>query len=225
MNKTYTLTSTDGKGGQRSSWNSGYWDDYSLFATTGAQQLIGGDSSGGKFATYFKFDQTTLSTLSSKTIISVSLTITVKSGSIPSSGSTMYPIGLKATSTAGASSGNTAWKRTSANDAPLSVGYLRNQTSGGGQIIADNTQITINLGTNLPQYGVVIGPGSSSTSSYVELTTSGTATLTVVIQLDNTIRVVNNSSLNTYQIYVVENNSLVPYIANVVTSGALVPYS
>lgn len=179
MAKTYTLTSTDAKGGQRSSWNSGYWGDYALFETTGARQLVGGNSSGGKFAVYFKFDQATLSSMRSKTVTSVKFKFTVASGSIPPNGTQSYAIGLKADSAAGASSGNTAWQRSTVNDAPSTVGYLCNQTNGGGQIIAHNTLMTIDLGTTVPMYGLVIGPGSSSVSGNVELVTSGTATLEV----------------------------------------------
>ncbi|MBQ3106276.1 MAG: hypothetical protein IJC51_02205, partial [Eggerthellaceae bacterium] len=76
MAKTYQLTSTDMKGGNRSNWNSGYWQQYALFANTGARQLVGGDG-GTYFATYIKFDPATLASLRAKTVTSVKLTITV----------------------------------------------------------------------------------------------------------------------------------------------------
>ena len=180
MAKTYTLTSTDAKGGNRSSWNSGYWGSYSLFANTGARQLIGGDGST-YFTTYIKFDESTLTTLRSKTVTSIKLTITVKTGTIPPNGSQSYPIGIKANSLSGTTSQTDAWLRTSSGGAARTIGYIYNQTSGGGSIAANNTQLTIDVtSAGVPQYGYVIGPASNSIRSYVELVTSGTATLTVV---------------------------------------------
>ena len=180
MAKTYTLTSTDMKGGNRSGWNSGYWGAYSLFANTGARQLIGGDPST-YFATYIKFNSSTLATLRTKTVTSVKLTFTVKNGIIPGNGTESYAIGLAANSLAGTTSQNDAWQRKSVNDAPSIVGRLCNQTPGGGSINASNTQITIDVtSAGVPEYGYVIGPNSSSIRAYVELVTSGTATLTVV---------------------------------------------
>ena len=179
MAKTYTLTSTDMKGGNRSRWNSGYWGAYSLFANTGARQLIGGDPST-YFATYIKFNSSTLATLRTKTVTSVKLTFTVKNGIIPGNGTESYAIGLAANSLAGTTSQNDAWQRKSVNDAPSIVGRLCNQTPGGGSISASNTQLTIDVtSAGVPEYGYVIGPNSSSIRSYVELVTSGTATLTV----------------------------------------------
>lgn len=180
MAKTYTLTSTDMKGGNRSGWNSGYWGAYSLFANTGARQLIGGDPST-YFATYIKFNSSTLATLRTKTVTSVKLTFTVKNGIIPGNGSESYAIGLAANSLAGTTSQNDAWQRKSVNDAPSIVGRLCNQTPGGGSINASNTQITIDVtGAGVPEYGYVIGPNNSGVkTAYVELVTSGTATLTV----------------------------------------------
>lgn len=181
MAKTYTLTSTDMKGGNRSGWNSGYWGSYSLFANTGARQLIGGDSFA-YYATYIKFDSSTLATLRAKTVTSVKLTFTVKTGTIPGYGTESYAIGLADNSLAGTTSQNNAWQRKSVNDVPSTVGYLRNQTPGGGSIAASNTQLTIDVtSAGVPEYGYVIGPnGSGVKTAYVELVTSGTATLTVV---------------------------------------------
>ena len=101
--KTYTLTSIDAKGGNRSGWNSALWGSYSLFASTGARQLIGGDGST-YFTTYIKFDESTLTTLRSKTVTSITLTITVKTGRIPANGTQSYPIGIKANSLSGTTS-------------------------------------------------------------------------------------------------------------------------
>lgn len=180
MAKTYTLTSTDAKGGNRSGWNSATWGSYSLFANTGARQLIGGDGST-YFTTYIKFDESTLTTLRSKTVTSIKLTITVKTGTIPTNGTQSYPIGIKANSLSGTTSQTDAWLRTSSGGAARTIGYICNQTSGGGSIAANNTQLTIDVtSAGVPQYGYVIGPASSSIRSYVELVTSGTATLTVV---------------------------------------------
>lgn len=178
--KTYTLTSIDAKGGNRSGWNSALWGSYSLFASTGARQLIGGDGSA-YFTTYIKFDESTLTTLRSKTVTSITLTITVKTGRIPANGTQSYPIGIKANSLSGTTSQTDAWLRTSSGGAAQTIGYICNQTTGGGYIDASNTPLTIDVtSAGVPQYGYVLGPASSSIRSYVELVTSGTATLTVV---------------------------------------------
>lgn len=169
-------------GGDRGSWNSAYWQDYRLFANTGARQLVGGDGSS-YFATYIMFDANVLNSLRSKTVTSIKLSFRVKTGTIPAYGGTSYVIGYKYNNQAGSTSSNNAWARGNSSSSSLStdaVGYICNQTSGGGSIAANNTLFEISLGTTVPKYGYAIGASGNGVRSYIELATSGTATLTVV---------------------------------------------
>lgn len=64
-----------------------------------------------------------------------------------------------------------------------------------------------------------------SSTSYGDRYVTLSGTVSINVELSNTVRIVNGSSLDYYTVYVVENSALVPYLVNVVTSGALTPYS
>jgi uncharacterized repeat protein (TIGR02543 family) len=109
------------------------------------------------------------SSLAGKTITGISLTFTVVSGTIPGNGTNNFPICYKADSS------TTSWKRSSTS----AVGYIKNQTSGGGSYGASNTQMTVNMGTTLPSYGYVAGSIQSPSGSYKSVILGSTATLAV----------------------------------------------
>lgn len=133
------------------------------------------------WATNIMFDAATLATLRTKKVISVKLTITV-SGRVYGNTSTLYPIGYKRTSNSGisASSSSEHWRRASSadstSDGTAAAGYVRAADSSGGSY--SNQSMTIDMSTNLPKYGYVIGPGSLQTDAYI--TIGGSATLVVV---------------------------------------------
>jgi len=177
MSKTYTLQATI-KGGSRASWNSSYWDDYSLFANTGARCLVGKDGSTC-LATLLLFDQATLAALRAKTVTSIILSLTVKSGTIPPSGAESYAVGYKYSSSAGSTSGSNAWARGDYNSSAMSttaIGFIR---TSGGSVSANYTPISIDLTAGgVPKYGYTIGPSRSNLNTYIELVASATLTVT-----------------------------------------------
>ena len=98
-------------------------------------------------------------------VVSITLTITVISGTIPDSSTTTYPIGYKKTSS------TTDWERTSSSSV---AGYIRASSA----TIASSTLLDIDMGTTVPTYGYTAGPYSSSLNTSIRLGT--TATLTIV---------------------------------------------
>lgn len=197
MAKTYSLISTSMMGGTRGDWNDGYWKQYSLAGNTGSVKRIGYSTYSKLYeTTYITFDATQLADLRTKNIVSVRLTLTVKTGTIPGDGTQSYPIGYKRNSEVGATSANNAWARGNAAgtaDEYSTAGWVRNPESGGGPISADNTQIVIDLGTTVPAYGYTIGPNNSGIRTQLELGDS--ATLTVVTnETDYTLSLIYNAN-------------------------------
>lgn len=176
MARTYTLQSTAARGGGLEGWREGTWNDFS-----DRDQYRAGQLSGSRiYATYYMFDAATLAFLASKPIVSVTLTLTVVSGIIPRSTATYYPIGYKYTTVTGGAGSNTAWQRSNeaqTAEGTYTAGYVRTTTSSDQT--ANNTPISISLSTNVPKYGVVIGPGSGSQYD-MGIFLASSATLTIV---------------------------------------------
>ena len=160
MAYTYNLSTTV-RGGKRAIWDS-VWDG------SGAEDERRAGLTGT--STYHQcsmiFDT---SALSGKTITGINLTFTVVSGTIPGHGTNNFPICYKADSS------TTSWKRSSTS----AVGYIKNQTSGGGSYGASNTSMTVNMGTTLPSYGYVAGSIKSPSGSYKNVVLGSSATLAV----------------------------------------------
>lgn len=160
MAYTYNLSTTV-RGGKRAIWDS-VWDG------SGAEDERRAGLTGT--STYHQcsmiFDT---SALSGKTITGINLTFTVVSGTIPGHGTNNFPICYKADSS------TTSWKRSSTS----AVGYIKNQTPGGGSYGASNTQMTVNMGTTLPSYGYVAGSIKSPSGSYKSVILGSSATLAV----------------------------------------------
>lgn len=162
MAYTYNIPVTV-RGGRRAVWDS-YWDGSGAYS----EQVVGIMGSAW-YQSSMMFDK---SSVSGKTITGITLNLTVASGTIPADGTQNYPICDKADSS------TTSWKRSSVD--PVNGKYIRNQTVGGGTITANNTLLSIDMGTTLPTYGYVAGSRASSLSSsfkYVKL--ASTATLAV----------------------------------------------
>lgn len=162
MAYTYNIPVTV-RGGRRAVWDS-VWDGSGSYS----EQVVG-IIGGAWYQSSMMFDK---SSVSGKTITGITLKLTVASGTIPADGTQNYPICDKADSS------TTSWKRSSVE--PVNGKYIRNQTTGGGTIVANNTLLSIDMGTTLPTYGYVAGPRASSLSSsfkYVKL--ASTATLAV----------------------------------------------
>ena len=159
MAKTYTLTAT-GKGGQRGNTSGTNYSMYnSSYTRTGYSGIY-------DYATYYMFDTTTLTSLRSKTVTSVKLTVTLSS--TPSSGSQKHQLCYKSNSTAGASASNSAW-------APGSrICWVNTDTYSSGAFTIGSSASAV------PNYGFVIGPYEALNIKGEYLTLGSTATLTVV---------------------------------------------
>ena len=139
MAKTYVLNSISMNCGRRTTWSDADWSGY---IGNDAEGLRAGYYQNNYRATNILFDSTTLSSLRSKTVTSISLTVTVASGTLPVSTATGFPIGYKLNSTATTESNGAAWTRSNAASTAasttVSVGYI---TSGNAstQSITSNT--------------------------------------------------------------------------------------
>lgn len=162
MAYTYNIPVTV-RGGRRAVWDS-VWDGSGAYS----EQVVG-IIGGAWYQSSMMFDK---SSVAGKTITGITLKLTVASGTIPADGTQNYPICDKADSS------TTSWKRSSVE--PVNGKYIRNQTVGGGTITANNTLLSIDMGTTLPTYGYVAGPRASSLStSFKNVKLASTATLAV----------------------------------------------
>lgn len=176
MAKSYVLNSTSVNAGWRNNWSQADWNDYGPVpsgATADYKKPIVGRMTG-TFTDYravnILFDSSTLATLRTKTITSITLTLTVVSGTIPDANS--YPIGYKLNSS------TLDYTRSDANSTAASTSVAAGYVKSSPAITASNTQISINMGTTVPKYGYTLGPYSESFRATIILATS--ATLTVV---------------------------------------------
>ena len=162
MAYTYNIPVTV-RGGRRAVWD-GYWDGSGAY-----EEQVVGIIGGAWYQSSMMFNNTPVA---GKTITGITLNLTVASGTIPSDGTQNYPICDKADSS------TTSWKRSSTS--AVNGKYIRNQTVGGGTISANNTVLSIDMGTTLPTYGYVAGPRASSlSSSFKHVKLASTATLAV----------------------------------------------
>lgn len=201
--------------GWRSSWGDADWNGYSsasTLSTTDLKRNWIGKYSNNVRAINILFTESTLRSLRLKNILAIFLTITVTGSNASSSN---YAIGYKLNNS------TTDWTRSnaasSASSTSVKAGSIPTFTDASG------LSIDIDMGTTVPVYGYTSGPPSQNFSTSIYL--GATATLTIVAKNENTIRIVNGSSLDTYTIYVVENGALVPYVASVVNGSNLDPYS
>lgn len=176
MAKSYVLNSTSVNAGWKSYWSDSDWNGYSTVpsgATADYKKPIVGRMTG-TFTDYravnILFDSSTLATLRTKTITSITLTLTVVSGTIPNANS--YPIGYKLNSS------TSDYTRSDANSTAASKSVAAGYVKSSSAITASNTQISIGMGTTVPKYGYTLGPYSESFRATIILATS--ATLTVV---------------------------------------------
>lgn len=176
MAKSYVLNSTSVNAGWRSSWSQADWNDYTTVpsgATADYKKPIVGRMTGTFTdfrAVNILFNSSTLATLRTKTITSITLTLTVVSGTIPTTNN--YPIGYKLNSS------TSDYTRSDANSTAASTSVAAGYVKSSSAITASNTQISINMGTTVPKYGYTLGPYSDSFRATITLATS--ATLTVV---------------------------------------------
>lgn len=187
--KTYTLTAKSVKGGRRGSWSSALWNLYSL-DSSGLCRIGRNGGNGTNYATNFLFDAAELAVLRTKTIISMTLSINVISGTIPNPSSSSYPVGYKLNANEGSSEhSEQSWARSDADSTEMddvSCGYLRN--AEGPYTTADNTPLDIVItGGVVPVYGFVIGPHGTTNNTFVKV--ADTATLTVVTDEADTFTV------------------------------------
>ena len=108
----------------------------------------------------------------------------------------------------------------------IEITSTTNSSESTGDAVIDLT------GTELAGYGYMIGPYNSNVSYYFIFDSGNyadnsytAAVLTVITdENNNTIHVVNSSTLDTYLVYIVDNNTLEPYAVKVVNNGALDSY-
>lgn len=181
MSKTYTLQSTGVYGGERTGWGDAKWGSYRPTGGTGTTNRWQGRTSSPPdtyyYVTNILFNSNDLNSLRSKTILSVTLKVTVTNGTIPSVGSETFPIGYKYNSSTGVGSGNVtsdAWARGNIDSTAMSsdtIGYVDSTSVSG-------TTVSISLGTSVPKYGYVLGPNYYASNNV--LTLGSSASLVVV---------------------------------------------
>lgn len=157
MSKTYTLNSTAIAGGKRNDWDA-YWQH---MRQNDDGNVVGGESGIDqlKYATYILFNKAELDALRNKTILSITLNITVVSGTIIAAGSEKISVGYKYNDQVAGSSFNDAWARSNAASTALEYSDLAWLESSGAAYTADNTPFAFDLtGTSIPVWGYVIGP-------------------------------------------------------------------
>lgn len=182
--KTYTELSTGVYGGETSSWSSAKWNSFRPTGGTGTTNRWQGRQSVAPdvyyYCTNILFDATKLATLRTKNVQSVTLRITVTSGTIPPSGTQRYPIGYKYNSDTGISSNvsSNAWARSNYNCTEMTTDTIGYVCSAGGSVEASNTVLDISLGKNVPKYGYVLGPEYTASNGLLRIASS--ATLIVV---------------------------------------------
>lgn len=177
MAKTYTLQSTSINPGWSSAWTDADWNDYSSAASLSGdlkKNWVGKVAwTTDRRATNILFDSSTLATLRTKTVTSIKLTLTVASGTIPTTNN--YPIGYKLNSSTTARG---SWTRSNsastAASTSVAAGYIKSSSS----IEANNTSITLDMGTTVPVYGYTTGAYSTSLSDHIILGTSATLVVT-----------------------------------------------
>ena len=186
MAKTYTLSATSVNGGTHSNWNTTdeSWDNYSKYTDSSGTEIkqAGRGRSDRYMATNILFDAQTLSSLRSKTVTSIKLTLTITYGTIYTSSSyARQLIGYKLNDTASTTSNGTAWQRSDADSTAASTTVYAGQVLAATQTtISSATNVTFDLtGSKVPKYGYVIGPSRQNLSEYSYIAISA-ATLTVV---------------------------------------------
>jgi uncharacterized repeat protein (TIGR02543 family) len=177
MAKTYTLQSTSINPGWRSAWSDADWNDYSSAANLSGDLKKNWVGKVGwttdRRATNILFDSSTLATLRTKTVTSIKLTLTVVSGTIPNANN--YPIGYKLNSSA---TDRGSWTRSNSASTAASTSAVAGYIKSSPSIEANNTSITLDMGTTVPVYGYTTGAYSSSLSDHVILGTSATLVVT-----------------------------------------------
>lgn len=182
MARTYTLTGTLNTGKANSISNDN-WSDFSTQADAADQGSVGKD--GRYFVTNILFDSTTLTSLRSKTISSITLTLTP--GALERNINFLGCYKLNSTST--------SWTRSDkdSNAADASASSVLFEFNPNGH----TTQFTISNKTGVltvPKYGLVIGPATSNVNSRWIFTA---ATLTVVTTESLTLSYNGNGSGST----------------------------
>ena len=187
MSKTYTLNSTAIAGGKKNDWTNGYWEN---MRQNDDGNVVGGESGidQPKYATYILFNKAELDALRNKTILSITLNITVVSGTIIAAGSEKIAVGYKYNDQVASSSQNNAWARSNAASTALDYSDLAYLESTGAAYTANNTPFAFDLtGTSIPVWGYVIGPTWYTIGVTPRIASS--ATLVVVTDEDTSFTV------------------------------------
>ena len=163
MSKAYTLTATAMNGGRRTSWNNGYWEDYSSTDTCRA-----GVYRDVFYCTNMLFNTTTLAALKNKTIQSIKLKI--YADVMPTGTSNAAALNFKYNASA------TDWTRgdNAGNQTPTAKAYINETTFTS----LGNNWYQIDLTSwGVPTYGYVAGPRAGSSGAQVRFDGSaGSAT-------------------------------------------------
>ena len=170
MAKTYTLTATAMNGGRRTSWNNGYWTEYS--ATTSCRASV---YSSNFYCTNMLFNATTLASLKNKTIQSIKLKI--YADAMPTGASNVAALNFKYNASA------TDWIRgdNAGNQTSTAKAYINETTFTS----LGNNWYQIDLTSwGVPTYGYVAGPRASGSNGYVRFDgNAGSATNKAVLTI------------------------------------------
>lgn len=176
MSKKTTLQAELHTGTTGSRWTDIDWEGYGNAAAQWAGNIGKNGAGGDFFATNFCFNASDLSNLRAKTILSITLKLTVAKWN--AAVNTNWPIGYKKNNNISGGDTSQAWRRTGAN---ITAGLLQNP-NGENPSPANPVILTADLGTTLPTTrGYTMGSYSSSIPSYTYLLVTG-ASLEVVTQ-------------------------------------------
>ena len=173
ITKTLTGTLT---GGRQTTFSNGYWGDFWQVKSGSNPLKVGGDSSN-KYATNIMFNATTLNQLRSRSISSIVLTLSVSAGKVHASGNTMYAIGYKYTSSSGAgvTTYSDHWARSNADSTAKATSVVAYLTTGTSSEYSGAKTYTLSLSGTVPKYGYTMGPGNSTTTQNITLSSASLA--------------------------------------------------
>lgn len=204
-NITTALNSSSMYGGIVTGWTSGKWSGLWRNTWLRVGRNSSGGSPTHVYATNILFDADELNALRGKSIVSIKLKVTVAEGNIYGPGTPSrvnnLGIGYKLTPESGENANGSSyhWTRSAgadkyvnaktsyatdeeyeaavtANAGTLQVAVLAESSGTGGSVT--NKTYEIDVGTDLPKYGYVIGPENSGMTYYVTIASSAQLVVT-----------------------------------------------
>lgn len=180
--------------------SSNWYQTTPTFTGTYSSKYIGLGNSGSTYYNYGVFVYADLRSLSGASISAISLTVNCSAAPYKKN----IAVG----------------KKTNLSTTDYAYSYLQMT----GEVAQGATSFTVNLTSHgLCPYGYVLWQNDQNSTYALNPITVTSATLTITV--NNTVRIANGSSLDTYTVYVVENSTLVPYRVTVANGSSLDSYS